>query len=269
MSAPSLSQSSAPVGNSPIPSSKIFRSLKQSFALGSQLSAAPDTVAQNSPVVQNTVEQTTQVSPTLDPQTQNATQVQDPQQSLDVVVEQPQEPVVAPQLDQVPVEFQQPEPIVQIQPEPVSTEPAAPVEATTDTLNVPYAGSSTAKEVAPGSIQVTVENPVVDAAGGVQYVETDKAHELEMPPEVEGFLKTVENHHDQVPQEIVIANPQTGESLPRVMAQPVVVLPITAKLEKEGKWKRPTYSVRWLIEWSWKVMKMFSGKVIYRNAELA
>lgn len=131
-----------------------------------------------------------------------------------------------------------------------------------DTLNPPNAiGGGTAKE-AP-MLNISVERPAVDVVPGMQQVEVERAHE--MPPEVEGFLKTVEDNHDQVPQEIVISNPQTGQALPRVMAQPVIVLPLTPQMEDEGKKKPPNFSVRWLIEWSWKVMKVFSGKVVYRK----
>jgi len=135
------------------------------------------------------------------------------------------------------------------------------VNEMTDTLNPPMAGGGMAKE-AP-LLSVTVEHPAVDQAGGVQYVETEKSHEL--PPDVEGFIKTVEDNIDQIPQEVVISDPQSGQQLPRVLATPVIVLPITPKTEDEGKRKSETYSIRWLIEWSWKMMKTFSGKVVYRD----
>jgi hypothetical protein len=138
------------------------------------------------------------------------------------------------------------------------------VDSMTDTLNPPGAvGGSTAKE-AP-LLNVTVEHPAIDQSGGVQYVEAERAHE--MPPEVEGFIQKVEDNADQIPQEIVISDVQTGQQLPRVLATPVVVLPITPETEDEGKHKSSAYSIRWLIEWSWKMMKMFSGKVIYRENE--
>lgn len=130
-------------------------------------------------------------------------------------------------------------------------------------LNPVHPVSGGAKEVAP--IHVTVERPAVDVVPGMQAVELEKSNEL--PPEVEGFLKTVEDNQDKIPQEIVISNPQTGQALPRVMAQPVIVLPITPEVEEEGKKKKVTHSVRWLVEWSWKIMKVFSGKVVYRKAD--
>lgn len=150
----------------------------------------------------------------------------------------------------------------------IQAKESAVAEATTDqdfdgTLNPLHPVSGGAKEVAP--INVTVERPAVDVVPGMQAAEVEKTNEL--PPEVEGFLKTVEDHHDQIPQEIVISNPQTGQALPRVMAQPVIVLPITPEVEEEGKKKKVHYSVRWLVEWSWKIMKVFSGKVVYRKAD--
>jgi len=137
------------------------------------------------------------------------------------------------------------------------------VAQATDTLNPPDVISGSAKE-AP-LINITVERPAVDAIPGLQDVELEKQHEL--PPEVEGFLQTVEDHQEQIPHEIVIADSQSGQALPRVMAQPVIVLPITPEIEEDGKKKPPNFSVRWLIEWSWKVMKVFSGKVVYRKTE--
>lgn len=138
-----------------------------------------------------------------------------------------------------------------------------PAVTSTDSLNPPHPGAGLSKE-AP-QLSVTVENPALDQAAGVQYVEAEKSHEL--PPEVEGFIKKVEDHVDQIPQEIVIADPQSGQQLPRVLAQPVVVLPITAKTEAAGQHQPTSHSIRWLIEWSWKMMKKFSGKIIYREEE--
>lgn len=170
----------------------------------------------------------------------------------------PQEVVSEPALD--------PEPVAQSaqavpQADVLAAALPSAVNEMTDTLNPPMAGGGMAKE-AP-LLSVTVEHPAVDQAGGVQYVETEKSHEL--PPEVEGFIKKVEDNIDQIPQEVVISDPQSGQQLPRVLATPVVVLPITPKTEDEGKRKSESYSIRWLIEWSWKMMKTFSGKVVYRD----
>lgn len=173
-----------------------------------------------------------------------------------------------PEMTTAPLAEEQPSGAIPSEVVPDAAAQAVPMAVTsmTDTLNPPdVVGGGTAKETP--LLSVTVEHPAVDQAGGVQYVETEKSHEL--PPEVEGFIKKVEDNVDQIPEEIVIADQQTGQSLPRVLAQPVVVLPITSKMEEEGKKKPPTYSIRWLIEWSWKMMKRFSGKVVYREEEAA
>lgn len=137
------------------------------------------------------------------------------------------------------------------------------VLSATDTLN-PAVATRTAKESA-GSI--TPDNSSqVEAGGGIQAVEQEKNPELS--PEVEGFINKVENNADQLPKEIVIAdaikNLPQNHPLPK---QAVVIVPITPEIEKEGEKKSPKFSIRWLVEWSRKVMKMFVGRVIYRDAD--
>jgi hypothetical protein len=133
-----------------------------------------------------------------------------------------------------------------------------------DTLNPASPSGSVAKE--SPNLTFSVEKPVIDQIPGMQVVENEKNHEL--PPEVEGFIKSVENHQDQIPQEIVIADQTTGQTTPRYLAQPVIVLPITPEVEKLGGKKSPNFSVRWLVEWSHRLMKMFSGRVIYRESKV-
>jgi hypothetical protein len=138
------------------------------------------------------------------------------------------------------------------------------IDQVTDTLNPQHAVGGTVKESRDANI--ILEKPAVDQIPGVQYVEQERNAEVELPPEVDGFLKEVENHHDQVPQEIVIADQQGMHPTTQYLAKPVVVLPITPEVEKKGQGKNTQFSVRWLVEWCHKVMKAFSGKVIYREA---
>ena len=105
---------------------------------------------------------------------------------------------------------------------------------------------------------------VIETAQAIQYVEHEPQPEI--PPEVDGFLKRAQDHVAQAPQEIVVADGSTdapvGNNYP---SQPVVVLPITEEMEKKGQHKSPKFSIRWLVEWSHKIMKKFVGKVIYRE----
>lgn len=112
------------------------------------------------------------------------------------------------------------------------------------------------------TIGVAGTKNVIEAAGSTQYVEYEPNPEL--PPEVEGYLNKTEQHSDQAPPEVVIADTTTALPTDRQLpSQPVVVLPITPEVEKQGMSKPPQFSIRWLVEWSHKIMKMFVGKVIY------
>jgi len=109
-----------------------------------------------------------------------------------------------------------------------------------------------------------VDSVVVEAGGNAQMVEYEPNPELS--PEVEGYINRVDQNTDQAPNEIVIADASmpmpSNHQLP---SQPVLVLPITVGLEKEGATQSPKFSVRWLVEWSRKIIKIFVGKVIYRQ----
>ncbi len=241
--------------------SSFFQGLRGSFSLGSvgggvgsevaTTPNVPETLLTPSILVEEPLVPILPVEPDepvgpLEPETpeEALTEVQDVQQVIEEVADNEVAPTeVTAELDSL-----------------LSAVPMA-VDAMTDTLNPPEAGGGTAKETP--MLSVTVEHPTIDQSGGVQYVENERIPE--MPPDVEGFLQKVEDNVDQIPQEIVIADLQNGQQLPRVLATPVIILPITPKTEVEGKKKSEGYSIRWLIEWSWKMMKVFSGKVIYRD----
>ena len=127
-----------------------------------------------------------------------------------------------------------------------------------DPLN-PTQPRSTLKE----TVQTTTEAPQVDVSGGVQLVEHEPSPEI--PPEVEAYVERVESSTDQLPQEITVAGDNIDSTPQHLPKKPVVVLPITPEIEKEAQFKGVHDSVKWLVEWSHKIMKMFSGSVIYRQ----
>lgn len=135
---------------------------------------------------------------------------------------------------------------------------------TADTLNPALSAAPAAsKETVPDS--VSLEQVAMDAAQGVQQVEA--APTPEISPEVESYLQKIEDHKDMAPKEIVIADgSQTTPASHQYPAQPVVILPITPEEEAAGAKKSPKFSIRWLVEWSRRLMKTFIGKVIYRPA---
>lgn len=202
--------------------------------------------------------------PPVQPEPQQASQVQASQVQASqpaLQVEQPAEPTIdsSTRLDifeqivsDLKAQQTQPEPEPQIQQMP---------QPTSDTLNPPNAISS-AKEKIESTSSPDVVAP--DSGTGIQYVEQEKNPEI--PVEVESFLQHAEDHANQTPQEIVIADGSQLQSTKHLPKKPVFVLPITEEIEKEGEKKSPKYSIRWLVEWSHKVIKMFAGKVIYREA---
>lgn len=144
---------------------------------------------------------------------------------------------------------------------PVADPGATPPTQPTDTLNPVNATSSLRKEVSQPA--VTLERPAVEEVGGLQQVEQEKT--VEMSPEVESFIAEVGAHPEQLPQEIVISDQAQPVPTTKYLAKPVIILPITPELEKQGEKKPAQFSIRWLVEWSRKMMKVFAGQVIYRK----
>ncbi len=150
----------------------------------------------------------------------------------------------------------------QILAEPTPLEPTAPVvQPTTPAQSAPISATGTSKEYLAVS---TPDTTSVDAGShmGVEYEPTP-----EISPEVESFMQHVEAHEDQLPQEVVVAGDDIQLQPAHYAAQPVVVLPYDKETEKEAVFKGPQWSVRWLLEFGHKIIKMFGGKVIYLQSE--
>jgi hypothetical protein len=136
---------------------------------------------------------------------------------------------------------------------------ASAINKSTDTLNPANPARSSKEKLESSS---TIDSASIDAGGGVQSVENERVPEI--PVEVESFLHRVEDHQNQAPKEIVIADGTVETSKANYPSTPVVVLPITKEEEKEGEKKSPKFSFRWLVEFSHKIVKLFAGKVIYK-----
>ena len=143
--------------------------------------------------------------------------------------------------------------------------PQAVVQATlsqTDTLN-PTKPARVAKE----TIEVNTTNPLETASANQQAIEVEKAKEMEIPVEVESYMQQVVDSKDQLPEEIVVADDKANLTVKDYPKMPVVVLPITPQQDEDGQKKPTNHSLRWLVELSHKLMKIFSGAVIYREEE--
>jgi hypothetical protein len=134
------------------------------------------------------------------------------------------------------------------------------VDQATDTLNPSQQSAKTTKEAIESG--KTLDTQAIDLGGGVQTVEYEKIPEI--PVEVESYLQRVEDHHETAPTEVIIADGTHEVSTNQYPSRPVIVLPITKEEEKEGAKKSPKFSFRWLYEFSQKIIRMFTGKVIYK-----
>ncbi len=255
---------------SPVPLGTKLRSTFGAINTNPVVSAQPISqqavpVAPTVPVVPNTPDAPTAVQAAL------------PQQQSDIeipVVEVPDGQkldILSAVLDQI--EAEKPAVAQSVPPQPVAS-PTPSVQPTVLDQALPIAvaaGANTLNPIGMPSRPVAKERAVssdqhaTELAAGVQYVEQEPSPEI--PVEVESFIQRVTDHTETSPHEVVIADGTTEQPKAAYPTRPVVVLPITEAIEDEGQKKSAKFSIRWLVEWSHKIIKMFAGKVIYRQVE--
>lgn len=98
---------------------------------------------------------------------------------------------------------------------------------------------------------------------------TEFTRNVDLEPEVEGWLEKMEKEDAQL-QQPVVDDPSTGSG--QVLLDNVqsgnfkVVLPLTKDEVEQGLKQKVMASVRWLAEWCVRMIKMFGNKVAYRKA---
>ncbi len=116
------------------------------------------------------------------------------------------------------------------------------------------------KESGPASMGVSS----VEAGKLKQTIESHPSHP-ETTPEVEAYLEHVEKHKEQLPDKIVIAQKEeTAVEDSDHLPEDSIVLPISKKDAQKAKKKDPSFSIRWLYEWSCKIAKKFKDRIFYR-----
>ena len=88
----------------------------------------------------------------------------------------------------------------------------------------------------------------------------------EIPPEIE-HAEAVAGAEIQLPQPVT--DDTTGQVLVTSPAatQPQIVLPLTEEEIERGLHLKIIHSFRWLAEWCKRLIKIFHGRVIYRQAK--
>lgn len=95
---------------------------------------------------------------------------------------------------------------------------------------------------------------------------TEFTRNVDLEPEVEGWLEKVEKEDSQAPQ--VIKDDKGQVVLDDAAQQNVgfkVVLPMTKDEVEKGMQHKVLDSARWLAEWCIRMVKMFGNKVAYRR----
>lgn len=152
-------------------------------------------------------------------------------------------------------------------------DPQSPVMPTDDTGTPLQPTGRRQKELTPAPSIPTVETSTGIGENAVETtveqastgpVEVEPAKELE--PEIEKMVEKIKKNEVKAPQETVISAEQTPDTLPKTVAQPVVVLPLTEKGMKKGRSKNTQFSVRWLYEWCVRqIRKLKDFLVVYRE----
>jgi hypothetical protein len=105
-------------------------------------------------------------------------------------------------------------------------------------------------------------------SGGKQEVTpiTEFTRNVDLEPEVEGWLEKLEKEDAQLQQPVV--NQQTGKVILDNSHLPTgfkVILPLTKDEVEKGLRLKVVDSMRWLAEWCIRLIKMFGNKVAYRK----
>lgn len=96
---------------------------------------------------------------------------------------------------------------------------------------------------------------------------TEYTSNVDLEPEVEGWLEKLEKEDTNLQQPVV--NQQTGQIvLDDTQSQGgfKVVLPLTKDEIEKGLHHKMIDGLRWLAEWCLRLIKMFGNKVAYRKA---
>lgn len=158
--------------------------------------------------------------------------------------------------------------------------PPTPPAPTTDTsvpqsgrrkeiLQTPVPGESAVIEasadVAP-LVEAVSEQPLEQAAAQPQEYESAQ---VELESTIEKLQDNIEKNKIKGPEKVAIRQDTSNMPLPKTVAQPVVILPLTEEKMQQGKKKDLTHSIRWLVAWASRQIKKFQHiLVVYRDKPL-
>lgn len=109
----------------------------------------------------------------------------------------------------------------------------------------------------------------VDSGSGHQEVTpiTEYTRNVDLEPEVEGWLEKLEKEQTQLNQPVTDDKGQVVlDDTNKQQSGFKVVLPLTKDEVEKGLHHKVIDSIRWLAEWCIRMVKMFGNKVAYRRS---
>lgn len=95
---------------------------------------------------------------------------------------------------------------------------------------------------------------------------TEYTRQVDLEPEVEGWLEKLEKEQTQLGQRVTDDKGQVVLDDVQKQAGFKVVLPLTKDEMEKGLHHKVVDSLRWLAEWCLRLIKMFGNKVAFRRA---
>lgn len=115
-------------------------------------------------------------------------------------------------------------------------------------------------------VQPAAETSVVPEQSGNQPAEYEAA-QAELEPTIEKLQAEIEQNKMKAPEQIAVRQENAEQVVPKTVAQPVVILPLTEQKMQEGEKKSPNFSIRWLVAWAKRQVKKFKDiLVVYRDS---
>lgn len=128
--------------------------------------------------------------------------------------------------------------------------------------------TSATSETAPSNGHLENLTPT-DTAPPEQTADQPTEYEsgqAELEPTIEKLQQEIEQNKQKAPKKVAVRQENGDQVVPKTVAQPVVILPLTEEKMDAARKKNPTYSIKWLYTWAKRQIKKFKDiLVVYRD----
>lgn len=128
--------------------------------------------------------------------------------------------------------------------------------------------TSATSETAPSNGHLENLTPT-DTAPPEQTADQPTEYEsgqVELEPTIEKLQQEIEQNKQKAPKKVAVRQENGDQVVPKTVAQPVVILPLTEEKMDAARKKNPTYSIKWLYTWAKRQIKKFKDiLVVYRD----